>query len=236
MTNLINIREAGERIEITLPFELKDELKKSFRSAKWNSMNRTWSVAKSAKKRINEWKEEVEKSGVLADLEDRSDFEMTERELEKLRRELETIKRRVASSAEELEDAKAGRAEAEAIRKELAEMKEQLDTSAKAVSAERKAESEAREDIEDRVGEIVDMSEVKAAVSVVLREAKEANQASRARFEDAQSVIDSAVDKLNDAGLDSEQLRILAYANYNRGHKDIKEWSAPISFSVLEAE
>jgi len=46
------------KLVVRVPFELKDEFKKKFRSAKWQPASKTWAVAASAKKRVEQFIDE----------------------------------------------------------------------------------------------------------------------------------------------------------------------------------
>lgn len=234
MNNMIEIRERGERLHVEIPYELKDSLKKAFRSAKWHSEDRTWSVVSSGKKRLALWIKKVEESGVLETLQDRSHLELTARELEELHGELDVLKQRLAVSEKERKENRAKKERIATIKAQMNAIKKTLDDAARSVARERDELAAERAMIEARVAEVIDLGEMKEAVKTMLQVGRTATQIGRARFKASQEVIDKVIDQLNAAGLDSKQLWILVNANYNRGHKDYHAWQAPVEFEVLE--
>lgn len=229
---IVLVNEKADEIQVVIPFELKDDLKKAFRSAKWDSGNKRWSVAKSAKKRLEAWIHTVEASGALEALKDRSDFELNECETDDLQLRLNAMKATLSLSEDEALRALVLTESRIRLLRAIDALKPQIDIAASA-AAKTKAEVEAIErKIEDRLDKIIHVAVMRSAIATMLKEARNMTQIGKERFNNAQAIVADAHEKLAQVGIGSDQLIILINANKNRAYKDFVEWSAPVSFEV----
>lgn len=231
----ISIREEGGRLLVRIPFALKDSFKSRFKSATWAAMHTSWSVSPRSRKRLEQWIAEVEASGALEPAEDHDAREMSEQEVSKLRSDLESIKTylsREISMMRSIEDIRADQSE---LLEKIAKMREDLAAAAKEVAEQRKTADAERAQIEATVATLINLGAVNASIRSMLWLA---NQPPKSRFredfDEHAEVIRAEREKLRAAGLDSELMRVLGAANYNRKEKDVNDWRKPLTFHVIE--
>lgn len=213
----IRITKSAGKISVHFPFELKDQFRKAFRSARWDASSRVWIVKSSAEKRLAAWVQEVEASGALEALADKSDAEMSEREIEKLRSELSAIRTYAEAKAAAIRSAgytpgclsslgaevAAARATANTVRAQEAQVGE--------IKAAKEAAKEAEEAA--KVANVIDTTAVKEAIFQIktAMKKKDRKHAAAVAFE-----LRQTVEKLEEAGWESEALRSIAFYNWNR--------------------
>lgn len=225
------------RLKVDIPFSLKDSLKSNFRSASFDSFSKSWSVSKSARKKLEIWIAEAESTGAFMTAEEFDEIELTEREQEKLRGKFEELERELSRAKSRLESIADIRARNAELLSHIEQTKESINAVSEQVTSEKAKAAAEEKTIIDAVSRVIDIDLVKKHASIMIKEAKSGkSQSGRERFDDSSIIIDEQLDKLHEAKLDSDTMRVLAYANYNRSSKDIEEWSAAITFKPLELE
>jgi chromosome segregation ATPase len=229
-----SIETRSGRIYISIPLALKDELKSAFRSAEWHSFEKKWSVAASAKKRLEAFVDTADAAGAFLTAEEHDARDMSEAETERLRERMRDITARLESAVAQkasLDDAAAERAALIAmIDKKSAE----LAAAAAEVEAARETEKREIDKIENIVASLIDLSDVKSAVYAIVREAKSSSRRGRELFDEKASIISDALETLEESGITSETMRAICDTHYNRAHKDIREISAPLRFELID--
>ena len=159
----IKIEKTETGFSIRFPYELKDQFRDTFPSAKWNPHTKAWTVGPRSGRRLEQWVEAVQKSGVVDDIETRDERDLAEKELGKLQEELTRIRDAISDqhkrkeSAEEIREAmESTKAVLQKHQRMLAEAKQEAD----AATAEMTA---ARNDVEATLRQVIDLDAVLAA-------------------------------------------------------------------------
>lgn len=232
MTSKITIEQRCTELQVAFPFALKDDFKSTFKTATWNSFSKTWSVTTRSSKKLDAWICSVEESGALMSAEDFDAIEITQREHEDLIERMKRLKLELDSKLRESEKLSDLREQNAEMLKHIEDMKSRIDAATAENDAERAAMASEKKNIEDVVRSVIDLDDVKSAVSKMLKEARfGGTQRGRAIFDENKEIVSQALEKLNSAGITSETLFELAYANYNRSSKDIDEWNKPVEFA-----
>lgn len=237
MTGKINIEQRGAELHVSFPISLKDDFKTTFRTAKWNSFSKTWSVTTRSRKKLEAWIAAVEESGALISAEDFDAIELADREHEELVERINRLKRDLDAKNSEADDLADLRERNAKMLQHIENMKSEISAAAAKNTDERSAAASEKKKIEDVVASIIDLAAVKSAIAKMLKEAKfGGTQRGREIFNENKEIVSDALSALEDAGITSETMTDLSYANYNRSSKDISEWSKPVVFTPLECD
>ena len=227
----MKIEQRGSELHVEFPIQLKDSFKSTFRTAKWNAGSRTWYVSSRSRAKLEAWIKAAEESGALMTAEDFDAMDVTERDAERMATEFAALKKSIEIERKRFTGIEEKRKANAEMLEHLAKLRADLDLAAAQTKAAAEAEKAETASIEAVVASIVSMSSIRSAHSQMIREAKAgATSKGRDRFDAHTEVIWTALCKLRENGIDSEQMRILANANYNRKHKDLCDWDQPITF------
>lgn len=226
-----------KKIELTsgagvqFPFELKDQFRSAFPSAKWNRDAKRWEVGSRSIKRLDQWIEQITASGIIEDLAARDEVDMSERELEDLRRDLDRVRREIGSAEESRAEAEARRRESEELRKKLEAAKAEI-AAARESAEKAKAEADAAAaDVEARIAHITTRGEIEGVRSD-MRKNWFMKSYARERFQDAQKKMKKIRDDLGEFGIECRAVNLAAAANFNRPDRDADNLREPIHFSA----
>lgn len=228
----IELVKTGKGAAVQFPFELKAQFRKAFPSAKWNAAQKRWEVGSRSVKRLQQWIDEVNASGVVDEIASRDEADMSERELEDLRGTISSIKSRIAqqrADAANLEDTRAeiakGKAELDQKRDELADIKSQRDAAAAAVEAERR-------DVHAIVSDVVDIEEIEGARREMRKMMPIAKAWASTKYGEAEKRLSDIRDRLEAAGIESEAVNRAIGANKNRYDRDFDDLFGPLDFNA----
>ena len=193
---------------VRFPKPMKDQFKKIFPAARWNSYGRYWQVGPRTRQRLLDWATEALEAAEAIDEKTR-----IEEESRLVGRELEAIKAELSEIREAHEAFKESRST-------LAKMKGELER-AKAKKIESDEEAAAsREAVEKQLAEIVDLDGAKAAAAQMAGAHGGLGSPSREQFNDGKSAIEREDDRLRAAGLRLVAFDFLLAANFNRPDRD----------------
>jgi len=232
MTKQIEIIDIYRGAAVKFPFELKSQFRKAFPSAKWNATEKQWEVGSRSIKRLQQWIDEVNASGIVDEIANRDEADMSQRDLEELRGAIASIESEIEqrkSESSELEDTRAqiekARAELEVKREELAENKSQRDEVAAAVEAERR-------DVHAIVSDVVDVEEIEDARREMRKTMKIAKAWASAKYDEAEKRLRDIRDRLEAAGIACAAIDRALSANRNRPDRDFDDLFGPLDFEV----
>lgn len=220
MSNTIKIEKTAAGFSAKFPFELKEQFRTAFPSAKWDSVSRCWRVGPRSGKRLEQWVAAVEASGVIAELDQRDEQILAQEELATLQDQLSEIEagiRAERTRKASFEATKAAMQEAlqqlQKARHELVDVKNQADIAASEAAT-------ARNDATEMLKQHIDLDAVISAHARMNRVAGKVGRQAKDEFTDAQQSIKRERDKLLAAGLISYGLNALVFANFNRPDRD----------------
>jgi len=232
MKKSIQLVKLASGAAVKFPFEMKNQFRSNFKSAKWNATEKQWEVGPRSIKRLQNWIDEVNGSGIVEELATRDEREMNDREIKQLRAKLKEISLNIehkARSLEELEDAKREIAEAKealkAKREEFAAIKAKRDEVADKVDAE-------RINVQALVEDVVSLDEIEEARREMRKNMKIAKAYASSKYDEAADRLREIRDRLEAAGLECEAINKALSANRNRPDRDYDDLFELIVFEV----
>jgi hypothetical protein len=219
--NAITISKTESGFAIKFPFDLKDNFRENFKSAKWNASAKQWEVGSRSGKKLEQWAQTAQAS--LPSAEQEAEFEeraMLEKELEALNEAVLRIANELARKTRELKDV-------ETLKAEIAESKALLNSKTEALAKAEKAVEDAKLEAEieaDKIysalNEVISIEEAKRLGAAMSRVHKNVDRVSKEKFEDARSKVKEMRDALKLAGLRCYAIDFIASANVNRADRD----------------
>ncbi len=232
MNKHIELTKLDRGAALKFPYQMKDQFRKAFPSAKWNAAEKQWEVGPRSIKRLQQWIDEVNSSGVVDEIAEREEREMNERELEELRRTIDDINYDIEKQKDELfrlEDTRAAiakaKAELEEKRDDLADIRKQRDAAAASVEA-------ARREVHEIVADVVDIEEIESARREMRKTMKVAKSWASAQYSDAASSLRDIRDRLEEAGIKCEAINAALRANKNRADRDFNLLFGELDFEA----
>jgi chromosome segregation ATPase len=205
-----------EPLLIKVHYELKDEFKKLFRTAKWNNNEKKWEV-KDCKQNINKlakWSEMTAETE--AQLDEKKQFEKDidecKDELFELEMALEGIKKEAEHNKKLQEKLLEINAEIENIKKEKSDVIALLEAS-------RKQNKEEALKIEESLKSIIDIEKIERCHQIMISKKDSIYSTDKEKYREAQSEIGEEIEKLAKIGLQSAGLNELYNMNVNRPDK-----------------
>ena len=207
---------------VQFPFELKDQFKKAFPSAKWDRFNKAWKVGPRTKQRLLDWANEALEAAGAIEEKKRVDAEarIVGKELEAIREELRSLSESNRVTKDSLEV--------------LARQKDEL-----AEARERKAQLQAevkenRQSVTERIEAVIDQEAVNEAESTMARYHRQVGNPARDLFHKAQETIREAKGQLEAAGLRLQAIDYLGGANFNRPDRDHPQFMPENAWHAVE--
>lgn len=216
----VKTEQTSSGFSVKFPFELKDQFRTAFPSAKWNATLKQWEVGPRSGKRLEQWVIAVQASGVVEEIEGRDEQDMQAKELAALQSELDRV--RTAISAERQRKASAEETQAkmeeslELLKQEQKKLAEEKAVADASVEQAQQATNAAKATLES----YVDLKAIYAARDKMSRVTGKVGRQAREQWDDAQSIIRREREKLLAAGLISYGINALAFANHNRPDRD----------------
>lgn len=95
----ITYTQDGDTINVSVPFELKDEFRDTFKTAKWQSASKTWAVSDNTRNqnKVDQWIDLVRESSVLDQINAGDELELINAQLNKARTQLQTLSAKMLS-------------------------------------------------------------------------------------------------------------------------------------------
>ncbi|MEO9575244.1 MAG: hypothetical protein ABJ360_21640 [Roseobacter sp.] len=211
MARSIQVTRTSNGAKIKFPFDLKDNFRAAFKSAKWDPVQKVWKVGPRSIKRLEQWVKAVQDAADEIATHDEREFAM--RDLEALAREVSEIREWRAAQIQFAAELKETLILIEAARVELAEMKA-------AYKEEQAAVADMRAQIEEAVSDHCDLEKMKAArtmmaVVMLLRKAKATEE-----YNESKSIVLAEYERAKAAGFYSDAIELALSANKNRLDRD----------------
>ncbi|NDX19750.1 DUF2333 family protein [Acinetobacter baumannii] len=205
----IEVKKIETGYAVKFPFELKDNFKSVFKTAKWNPILKQWEVGPRSYKKLVEWTEIAEQ--VDEELMRAKEQEETDADLFSAKAELETIKNSIVAKQKT-------QAEWQSTLDELAQYRLEIEKAkAERVAAENEI-LKTRAQVQQFLDGVIDfkrIQEAKTQMSYLHRKVGE-----RSKFDAQQDIILDELKKLRNVGFNSPALQYLASLNYNRPDRD----------------
>lgn len=232
MTYTVHIIEIEKGAAVKFPFELKNQFRRAFRSAKWNAREKQWEVGQRSFKRLQGWIDEVNASGIVEQIETRDQTEMTEQELRGLRTDLNEIKKNIEAASNSISTLADIKIEIEETKVALATKRDELEViKEKREELAKQVESE-RVDVHAIVSNVVDIDEIEEARGEMRKHMRIAKAWASAKYEEAEVRLRDMRDRLEDAGIECEAIETALRANKNRPDRDYDDLFGPLDFKV----
>lgn len=221
----IQVTRTSNGAKIKFPFDLKDNFRAAFKSAKWDPVQKMWKVGPRSIKRLEQWVKTVQDAADEIATHDEREFAM--RDLEALAREVSDIAERRAAQMQFAAELKETLILIEAARVELAEMKA-------AYMEEQAAIADMREQIEAAVRDHCDLEKMKAArtkmaVVMPIRKAKATEE-----YNESKSIVLAEYERAKAAGFYSDAIELALRANKYRPDRDRQDLSREIIWKRTE--
>lgn len=207
----INITKTETGFSIKFPFELKDNFKSCFKSAKWDSLGKVWTVGPRSGKRLEEWAGKVAPAVEALDAADEESLREAD---------IEAVELCIAEIRAGIARARSERTTLEATGKTLADAKAELESVTAELETERAAATAAGREAHKALKAACDMNAVAEAHRVMTANALKSGRAAREAYREAQGSIGRQRENLANAGLRSSGLDKLYYCNFNRPDRD----------------
>jgi DNA repair exonuclease SbcCD ATPase subunit len=208
---MITVRETPTGAAVKIPYELNQSFRLAFKTAKWDSYTKEWTVGPLSVKRLRTWAAEAEEAAKALAAKEESD--LVDKELEAVRDELSKVLRETGQVEVHIKWAAASLELLKEAREELAAAKERKqEADAKLATSRAEAMS--------LLSQAIDLAAVRKAAEVMAHNMNPADRRCKESFEEARRVISKANHALQEAGLICEAIQELASANVNRPDRD----------------
>lgn len=257
---MIKVVELQKGFGVYLPYELKDNFKSVFKTAKWNPREKYWEVGPRAKKKLDEWIVTAKEVGVA--IEAKKQAEEANADIETVKQELEQQKLDLLRDIENLksvtvDDVLANlNAEIESLKRELAKQREltkqlidnnaeiksakaQIETIEQQLSVEKSSQEKLKQQSLDSVSKLININELKSIVrqmgQIMKRNERMPRSSNRHDFEEARAKICTMGNTLKEAGIGSRYIEYVLSVNFNRPDRD-SVYDAPDISDIYKIE
>ena len=209
---MITYKQNSEgKFAVTVPFGIKDEFKKAFKSAEWDRFGKTWIVGARSESRLKQFIEGTQKAvdefetAALLVSEISEINEKIEEENERIRK-IDGKAKTIAELSEHLDEV---RKLLESKREKHAEMVLKHDEKLNEANAK-------AEEIGKTIDAIINFKELDERHTIMIRSSRGVQSSEREKFENAQESFAEASRLLREIGLRSREISELACVNWNR--------------------
>ena len=232
---MITYTKYENKLQVKVPYELKDLFKKSFKTSKWNSYMKTWDINDNARNTnkldlfIQETEQLTNDIEVAAAAEKESEY--SETELKELRSEIASLQKNIKNNKESIIDLRETNKEIKSAKEEIEALKIEL---AK-VNAEEKEE---RQNVESFVDSLIDTSELENISSTISSYASKSFLRATDK-DDLKEIIQyvyKAEEILKNAGFKSRNLSRLSNTNFNRLDRDNFNFNDEDFYDIVKIE
>ena len=227
----MNISIRNERF-ISFPYALKEEFREAFPKARWDPDNKEWSVNEGAKKRLAQWVQVVESSGVLQKMRDKETVDLSEEEVRTLTVQLSKLKQDLELENDAIDRAEAAKKQADTLLGQIQSMQAKLKTQ-KSLRENKVAEANAaREKILTVLRDVADVEEIEHLRSGMRSDWRVVKAINRGRFDEKQERLKCIRDDLARVEIESVALNKAIGANYNRRDRDLQDLDLELEFRM----
>ena len=199
---------------VNLPFELKDLFKKTFSTAKWDGIQKVWTVGVRSEKKLAQFVNEIQ-----ADVQEINEVKEQADNQELLVNELQKIKDELAQLKAEINNQKEKSNELNSVLALLNEVKDEV----KELTIEKneivKANENTQNEIKNAVNKIIDVKNVENAIMNIKKVFKSVKSADRDIFNQQIKIVLNELNKLEEKGLTNKFLINIVNINWNRKDK-----------------
>jgi DNA repair exonuclease SbcCD ATPase subunit len=160
MTTLSTIKY-DSKIQVKVPYSIKDIFKKTFKTAKWNNYMKTWDINDNARNEAKLVKFNEEIKDLLEELDNLEEVELKDKELENLRNEIQSLRNEIEEKKEEKKNLAKINSEIDSAKEEIESLKVEL---AKA-QAEKKEEEKKVEAFVDSLIDTEKLEDISSTIS-----------------------------------------------------------------------
>lgn len=199
---------------LNLPYELKDAFKKVFKTAKWDTYRRCWTVGVRGKTKLIEFVELIEKDveALNQKKEEQETERLNENQIMALNSELNKLRDHIDLMNEELTSFKQ-------TNSVLSDLKEQLFVVQDKHTRLMETLNKEKEEAIQTVNSIVDIEKIQQAFKDMKYYYKKVCSTDKHEYYRAINIIQEELIKLNENGLHSRTLKKLTEFNWNRKDK-----------------
>lgn len=194
---------------VKFPFELKDNFRSVFKTAKWNPVKKQWEVGVRSYKKLSEWAEVAEGVSIAIDAE--KELQENEADLFAAKAQLQTMKDSVLKRISDADPI-------EKILQMLNSVKDEIEIVKEEQKQAEKVIFEKRAQIHKLVAGVVNLGLVETMKSKM--SAMHRSVGDRGTFDSYQDTIREERDKLRKIGFTSRGLDYLSSVNYNQPERD----------------
>ncbi len=229
MTHKIELIKTSSGAAAQFPFELKDAFRKAFPSAKWNASAKQWEVGSRSVTRLEQWIDEVKKSGIIEEMNSLEEADIAERELNDLAAAVASIRASIDAAHVSKERADERKAQSQELSEKLEGMKSDLEAAKAKKQASEEAAEAAAQDVEARIAHITTPAQINALRATMKKNFIPKSYAT-GPFNEAQSKLRAIRDELEEAGIECRAVSLAVSANKNRRDRDYNDLLVDIEF------
>ena len=208
---MITTEKTSNGFAVKFPFELKDNFKSVFKSAKWNPETRAWIVGVRSEAKLKQWIEAV--SPAAQDIEEAEAEALTAREVSALETQIANIRADIARERK-------AKLIYGNVAVALAAAKENLAKATAALALEKLEKTAKAAKANELLGQVCDLDAIQEARRTLIQNHGKVGSKHREAFNDACSAIKEQQNKLNAIGFQSTGLATLYQCNFNRPDRD----------------
>ncbi|WP_340124488.1 hypothetical protein [Methylobacter svalbardensis] len=205
---------------VSVPYELKDDFKAHFKTAKWSPTQKQWCVGPRSGKKLQQWIDQINITFSDEALEEFDSSLMTEKEIEQLKQNIELINDEIKGKLDTLGKLSELKVQVEECTQLFRFKKEKLKEIISAIEIEKAEIVDEKKKLKMLIGSVIDIDDAKLQASIMARYHKNVSSNDKRRFSDAQDEIIVYWDNLKSAGLSCQAINFLSSANKNRPDLD----------------
>lgn len=221
----MNITKIESGFAIKFPFALKDGFRAAFPSAKWDSVNKQWTVGSKSLARLEAWVEAMSAAAGVVEVSDELAF--TEKEIASLKEQAALILKDAGAAADMAAQLKAAKELLKASQKEV-----DAAVAAKDAAVAEKASEKAA--FVALLESVIDLDAVRKAMRVMAANHVPSVVVKKAAFEEARKIVKEQEEALEAAGFTCEAISRMARANVNRPDRDAVTLISESAWSNVE--
>lgn len=216
----VTMLELDKGFAAKFPFELKDDFRSSFPSAKWNPRQKQWEVGPRSGKRLAQWIDTVKTNYSDESVDEYESHLLTEKELNALLTKLNELNNEIEAKTQKLKGIVDLRQEIEIAKNLISSRQQELDNLKSTIDVENRQIQAEKDRIHDQLLQVVDIVKLKACAKAMAYHISLLGKPNKEAYYEAQEQITLAQDRLRAVGLKLEAIDRLASANKNRPDRD----------------
>ncbi len=230
----MKFEETKEHLNIFVDYKLKDLFKSQFKTAKWNSFDKHWYIANTTtnKNKLNKFLEEINSSKINEIINEIEEIELNEKELSKLKEEIDSLKTELKNKLLKLKEIKnlteitlSQKETAQQIHEQLIQAKEAIEAANFELEKAKLSCTIAFDINKDIISKVIDLDRIEEIFSLLSKLARKSNSSflyaeEKKEFTMCQQELLEFHSKLEKIGFTSDILLKIANANVNRLDRD----------------